>query len=109
MSVRQYPVQAAWHLGEAEIKDFSVDVSNEVQEGEAVTNLTVLVDGLPSTDPSVELTVGNPISDTTGLIWSVQLSTPTAGTYYNVTYRFQTGIGKIFDIPLLIAGVDKHK
>ena len=103
MSVRQYPVQAAWHLGEAEIKDFTIDVCNEVQEGESVTNLDVIV------DPDGDLTIGTPVSDATGLLWSVQFSTPVAGKYYNIIYRFQTGIGKVFEIPLVIAGVDKLK
>ena len=103
MSTRQYPVQCVWHLGTDEVKDYTVNVANEVQPGETITGVTVIV------EPDGELTVGIPIVDATGLLISVQFSTPSAGKAYNIIYRCQTGIGKVFDVPIMLAGVDKSK
>ena len=98
--MRQYPVQCAWWLGLNEKKDFSVDVSNEVQAGETISSVNF------TADPD-DLTLEN--ETFSGNLCTVTASAPKAAQFYSLTLLVTTGIGKAFEVPLGIAGIDKSK
>ena len=98
--MRVYPVQCAWQLGEGENKDYSVDLSKEIGAGETISTAvwTSDPDTLNFTTPSI-----------VGMVVSTFVSGAVSGTAYHILLTVTTGVGKIVEIPLLIAGVDKTR
>lgn len=92
-------VLMAWRLGTGENKDYSVDLSSELNTGETISAFKIFA------DPSSDITIAN-ASPMSGVImfWA---STPKAATAYYISIRATLSSGRIIENVVLLAGVQK--